>query len=238
MSRHPFYIAVCDDEEPDRRQIEKMTQKVCQEEKIPVQSVCYGNADTLLAAIQKGEHFDLLLLDVIMPKKSGMELARLLRSRGMDTSIVFISNDREMALLGYEVEAARYLGKPLMKEQLKEALTFCYEKLYGEQVLILHCDGGMRRIIPEEIYYIEIAGRKSRIRQANEALDVPLSITQMEQQLAGKGFVRCHKSFLVNCRYIKNFRTSQIELADGRSVPVSKHRVREARKTFFEYLNK
>lgn len=233
--KYPFYIAVCDDEDADREQIREMAEEVCRAEKIQAEIVCYGTAKELLEEIHNGKEYAMLLLDVLMPKQDGMELARMLRNQKIETEIVFISCNREMALQGYEVAAARYLAKPLEMEKLTEAVRFCYEKRRNGKEILLPVDGYMRKIAPKDIYYIEIIGRKSRIMQETQEWDTSLSMKELEEILLGQGFVRCHQSFLVNFSHVKNFRTSSMELTDGRNVPVSKHRVKEVRQAFFDY---
>lgn len=236
MMKYPFYIAVCDDETTDREQIRKMTEEVCRAEKIRAEIVCYGTAKDLLEEIQNGKEYAMLLLDVLMPAQDGMELARVLRDKKVETEIVFISCNREMALQGYEVAAARYLAKPLEMKKLTEAVRFCYGKLRNRKEILLPTDGHIRKIAPKDIYYIEIIGRKSRIMQETQEWDTSLSMKELEEILWGQGFIRCHQSFLVNFSHVKSFHTSSMELTDGRSVPVSKHRVKEVRQAFFDYM--
>lgn len=236
MRKRPFYIAICDDDDADRKQIEEMAGEVCRLDKIRAEIFCYETARALLEDLQNGREYDLLLLDVMMPIQDGMELARCLRNEEIEASIVFISSNREMALQGYEVEAARYLAKPLDPGRMREAIRFCYGKFRNNSEILLPADGSMRRIMPKDIYYIEIKGRKSRIRQEKEEWDTSLSLRELEGMLLGQGFVRCHQSFLVNCRHVKNFRTSTMELTDGQSIPVSKHRIKEVRQAFFDYM--
>ena len=102
---------------------------MCRAEKIRAEIVCYGTAKDLLEEIQNGKEYAMLLLDVLMPAQDGMELARVLRDKKVETEIVFISCNREMALQGYEVAAARYLAKPLEMKKLTEAVRFCFRKL-------------------------------------------------------------------------------------------------------------
>lgn len=63
-----------------------------------------------------------------------------------------------------------------------------------------------------------------------------MSVAKLDQILQEYGFIRCHQSFLVNCKYICRLRTSMIELTDGIKIPVSKHRVKEVRQAFFDYM--
>lgn len=236
MNNQVFNIAVCDDVQMNTEEIAKMTEDICKEEQICPQISCFQSAENLLDEIKEGSRYDLMLLDVMMPGLDGMELARILRTQKENTSIVFISSNREMAMQGYEVSAARYLAKPVDKDKLKEAILFCYGEYRKERELLLPVNGSVRKVAPKDIYYIEIVGRKSRIRMEMEEWDTSLSIAELEAMLSGQDFIRCHQSFLVNCRYIRSFRTSSMELTDGRNVPVSKHRIKEVRQAFFDYM--
>lgn len=236
MNNQVFNIAVCDDIQMNTEEIAKMTEEVCLEEQISPEISCFQSAEKLLDEIKEGNRYDLMLLDVMMPELDGMELARILRTQNERTSIVFISSNREMAMQGYEVSAARYLAKPLEKDKLKEAILFCYEQYRKERELLLPVNGSVRKVAPKDIYYIEIVGRKCKIRLEKEEWDTSLSIAELEAMLSGQDFIRCHQSFLVNCRYIRSFRTSSMELTDGRNVPVSKHRIKEVRQAFFDYM--
>ena len=236
MTGQSFYIAVCDDDPADRETIVAMTKTVCEQEKILSEIFCFASAEDFFKELENGKQYHLLLLDVVMPVLDGMELARQIRGGRKEIQIVFISSDREMALQGYEVAALRYLAKPLSLEKLREAITICYKKSQKKREIYIPGNGGIQRIAPKEIYYIETYGRKSRIWQAGEYWETGLSLSKLEEMLQGRGFIRCHQSFLVNCQYIRHFGTSLIELVDGRKIPVSKHRIKEVRKDFFDYM--
>lgn len=231
-----FYIAICDDEALDRKQIRELTDRVCRSEGIAADISCFEKADGLLQALQEGRRFDLLFLDVMMPEQNGMALARQLRQQENKTAIIFISNNREMALQGYEVSAQRYLAKPVDEHLFREGLLSCYKNFQSSASLLLPSDAGLRKVDPKEICFIEISGRKCRVIQEKETWLTGLSIGRLEELLAGRGFIRCHQSFLVNCAYIRIFHASAVELSDGKMIPVSKHRLKDARQAFFDYM--
>ena len=237
MKNQPFCIAVCDDEPTDRKQIVTMTKMVCELENIYTEISSYESGEDLLAALDGGKPYHLFLLDVVMPGRDGMELARQIRRVCGDTPIVFISGNREMAMNGYEVSAIRYLGKPLRKEKLREAIAACCKVSESAKGICIPGKGDVRVVSPQDIFYIELFGRKSLIRQEGEVWESGLPLSKLEEMLKGRGFIRCHQSFLVNCRYIRSFRSSSIELTDGRSVPVSKHRIKEVRQFFYDYMD-
>lgn len=165
-----------------------------------------------------------------------MALARQLRQQEIKTSLIFISNSREMALRGYEVNAQRYLVKPIDESLLREGILFCYKKYLNSCSILLPSDAGVRKVAPKDICYIEISGRKCKVVQEKGTWLTGLSIRRLEEILADRGFIRCHQSFLVNCAWIQVFHASTVELAGGEIIPVSKYRLKEVRRAFFDYM--
>ena len=146
QARAPLRIAVCDDEALDRAQIAQMSQEILRAEEIPAEIACFASAGALLHAIQTGGAFQILLLDVMMEGMDGMELAAALRAGQEEAAIVFISSNREMALRGYEVAAARYLAKPLDAEKLREALLHCCAAYLQPREIVLPTSEGQSKV--------------------------------------------------------------------------------------------
>lgn len=231
-----FYIAVCDDEEQDIEKLGKLSDEIMREEGIASAFSYYKDGKCLLEAIQKGENFDLLLLDVMMPQQNGMKLAKALRENSFHKPIVFISSNREMAMLGYEVSAVRYLAKPVDRERLREALLYCFRQRQEHKELLLPVTGGTQKILPKEILYIEVQGRGCQIKLEQASLYTNMRISELDPVLQNQGFIRSHQSFLVNLRFIRAIRSRELELINGENVPISKHRIQAVRQAFFSYL--
>lgn len=238
MKSQPYCIAVCDDEPLEQKMIKQKTQKVCETEGIPAEISCFESAGKLLRSMENGQNFDLLLLDVMMPVQDGIDLARFLRKEQVNKPIVFISSSLEFALQGYEVSAARYLEKPLKDECLREAVLYCYEKTRRKEEMLFPISGGVKKVNPKEICYIEISGRKSLVVQENEEWETSFHMKELEEMLSEHGFIRCHQSFLVNCRFVRTFQNTFMELTDKRKIPVSKHRLKEVRSQFLEFTDR
>lgn len=134
-------VAICDDEQGDRQRLETLVGRITGEEGIQLEMTCYDRAEALLADVGSGVQYHAMLLDVMMPGMTGMELAAALRAQQDDVTIVFISSNREMALCGYEVAAVRFLAKPVQEEKLREALRYCYQAGAGKSEITLPTAG-------------------------------------------------------------------------------------------------
>lgn len=229
-------IAVCDDEEWARQQIVELVNQIMLEEGLSCRVMSYGSGPELLTAIQSGEQFQILLLDVMMDGMDGMALAATLREQGNHAAIIFISYNREMAMGGYEVEALRYLGKPVDRERLQEALMYCYRKRIEKKEILLPTTGGESRILLSDLVYAETWERGVRLILNDGQMKTNIKISELAAMLPERQFVLCHRTILVNLAYIRSLRHCQLELISGTKLPVSKYRQSKVREQFIRYL--
>lgn len=235
--RQQLHIAVCDDETIDREQTIRMTREVLRSEDIPCRISAYGESGSLLAAVQSGAQFQILLLDVMMEGLNGMDLAASLRRLGTRTAIVFISSNRDMALRGYEVSALRYLAKPIDSERLREALLYCCEALFVQKAILLPAAGGQSRILPSDIIYAESRERGVRLVLKDGQSDAGVKISDLAAMLPERQFVLCHRTVLVNLAFVQSIRYCELELKTGKILPISKYRQTETRQKLMRYLD-
>ena len=77
-------------------------------------------------AVAKAGAFDLIILDVMLPKKTGFEVCRELWQKGIDSAILMLTAKTQVAdrVMGLKLGADDYLGKPFNPAELlaREAL--------------------------------------------------------------------------------------------------------------------
>lgn len=232
-----YRIAVCDDEKIDCQATAAMAGEVMEEAELACEITQYASGIEMLYAIKNGVRFQILLLDVMMDNLDGMELAAALRKLGDDTSIVFISSNREMALRGYEVEASRYLGKPIERPRLREALLFCVKKLQEKKEILLPTRRGQHSILYSQIVFGEAVDRVTRLTLSDGVEEVTLKFSQLAGQLPERQFVLCHRSYFVNLDYASYLRNRELELSTGAILPVSKYRLEELQRRMVSYFS-
>ena len=235
-ARPQLHIAVCDDEALERQRIADLVNQIMPEEGLSCRVTSYESGADLLSAIQHGGRFQILLLDVMMEGLDGMALAAALREKGDHTAIIFISSNLEMALRGYEVEAARYLAKPVDRERLREALMFCYRTRLAQKEILLPTASGQSRILPSDLIYAETWERGVRLILKDGREETGLKISELAAMLPERQFVFCHRTILVNLAFIQSIRYCELELKSGATLPISKYRQTEIRKQLMRYL--
>ena len=102
-------IAICDDEKQIRLYIARCVSKICPEAEISE----YPKADEI---ISKSFDADILFLDIRMPGMDGMKAARILRTLGRSTIIIFVTAAKEYVFQAFDVGAVQYILKPFEKK--------------------------------------------------------------------------------------------------------------------------
>ena len=156
---HKYRLAVCEDDEVVRDEICRVCDETLAENKISHEITPFADAEELERFLEnEGQVFDLLVLDIKLKNKTGMELARELRSREDRVSILFITGYVEYAVAGYEVQPVQFLLKPLNWEALKRAVLTDWKLNHRPKTVFLEKGRRKVRLDVNDILYVEPDG--------------------------------------------------------------------------------
>lgn len=232
-----YRVAVCEDEPRLREELTGLCRKILQRLEVESAVVPYASAEALKDGMVRGERFDLLCLDILLPGENGMELARELRRRDDRTSILFITSSEEFLLEGYSVRPIQYLLKPVREAALEEALQTDLRLRRQPQAVVLQT-GLTTSVVPlADILYVESRDHGTYVVSPQGETFFRISLEQMEQKLPRGQFCRCHRSFVVNLGRVRDVNSRGIVLDGGRWVPVSRTYLARFRQRFNDFLN-
>lgn len=216
-------IAVCDDEPAMLDYISGLIARWGEGRAEPLCVECFSSAQALWFDWAENPRFDVLLLDIQMQGLDGVTLARRIRETDEKCVILFITGTQEFAAVGYDVAALHYLIKPVDEAKLFACLDKASAQLrrVPKQVL-LPVAGVQTRLCADEIFYVEAFAHTVCIHTGEGAVEAQASIGELEKELAGEPFVRCHRSYLVNLRHIRRIDKSELTLDSGARLPVSR----------------
>lgn len=230
-------VLVVDDEGVARRRLMRMLGKIEDVEIV-------GEADSGAQALERIRELrpDVALLDIRMPGMSGLELAA--RLPDPVPHIIFTTAHREHALEAFERSAVDYLLKPLQQERLADALDRVRKRerpADGQQIrelleqwargtqpprLTARQGDSLHLIDPRQLSRFHSQGGYTAFRHSGRELLIDDTINALEQRLAAWGFVRVHRSELVNIDRIRAIRKdgdqTLVELTDGQQAVVSR----------------
>jgi two-component system response regulator AlgR len=167
-----------------------------------------GDAQQALEML-RGDDCDLVLLDIRMPGRDGLQLASALRTLPNPPAVVFVTAHGQHALRAFDLDAIDYLTKPVQRSRLQAALHRVVQRraaistrsgdLDETPVLVVNDRTRVLRIPVPEVLYLKAELKYVTLRTASRShvLDEPLS--DLEQRLAslGSGFIRIHRNALV-----------------------------------------
>lgn len=218
-----YRIAICEDEPSEAVTLENMVYEVLAEVDSGVSCTVYSDTAALRQALEGGkEEIHLILMDILMPGKNGMEFAEEMRAAGIKNGIVFITYSMDYILQGYDVQAIKYILKPIDKEELKKAIFYDYYNHFLSKNFYVRQGGTMRTFQLKDLMYVENKPKKSAIYLKDDMILVREKLLNLEKELRPHGIYRCHQSFLVNINNVTGLVRYEARLIDGRTVPVSK----------------
>ena len=233
-----LHIAVCDDERPVRESIVKALARYDKENSIDMEITEFASADSLLTSYP--QNVDLILLDIYMPGMDGMDAAKAIREFDPDVCIIFITTMYQRAIEGYKVRAFGFIRKPVSYEEfsheLGDAIRNIERAREKEHYITVKSSGRSYRIPVSRISFCEVRGHYVSLCVDGEVKEYRCPIRELEEQLGGYGFFRCHASYLVAADAIQEIRQADILLKDGNIVPISQRRRKAFLNSLSEYL--
>lgn len=225
-------IAVCDDEELFLKNIYRYLWKQ------PDCSVkCFLSPTALLEKYQAGERYDVIFLDILMEPLNGIDLAKEIRRLDCKVVIVFLTVALEYAPAGYEVDAFRYLLKPVAEETVFLVLREVKKKLETScGAILLKTPECEMLVYTEELSYLEADNKESVLYYMDDMIKVRKSLSELEEELAAEHFFRVHRKYLVNLAHVREFDEKKLTLDCGRTLPLSRRRSAAFRSSLNRYI--
>lgn len=235
-----YRVLICDDDtvplEKMRKQVEAVFSKLTIRVKIHTYSDPQCISDQILSSC------DLVFLDIDLANSqcNGLDVARRLRKLRNDTIIIFVTNFIEYAPEGYEVQAFRYILKKEFEYELEPYIRQALDQLQThKETFKIQVNGEIIDILLEDILYFEVQQHNVTVFVLRDYLKSGLktynfyaSLSDLEHKLEKYGFLRIHKSYLVNMLHLKKFQCREALLDNGMKLRVGEKSYAEKKKQF------
>lgn len=239
-------IALCDDEKPIRDYIEKCVREVAPDALVSQ----YSDASDMVSASFDA---DILFLDIQMPGMDGMKAARILRTMGNKTILVFVTAVEEYVFQAFDVGAVQYIVKPFdrnkLVETIKRAIDLAGERMSIEEALsetkdsadnesfLIKSGGVNRKIILADISYAEVLEHRIILHMNDrEQIEYYGKMSDLEK-VAGDDFFRVHRAYLINLSCVKSYDAKTVTV-QGEEIPVARGKYQELVKSYLSYYTR
>jgi len=182
-------------------------------------------AEDAVAALERlqEEPFDVLLLDIEMPETSGIEMLDNLVKRSLPVpAVIFVTAYSQHAVAAFEKHAVDYILKPFSEERIHEALNTAVRRSEEERAaklvsaipdlgkasriskkIAIKAKGKIIFIDPNEVTAAKAEGNYVLLQQQAGSHLVRESISTLAEKLNPYGFIRIHRSALINVAYVE-----------------------------------
>ncbi len=182
--------------------------------------------------------YDIVFLDIEMPDLDGLKVATELRKIDKIVLIMFITKMSQFALMGYDVEAADYLVKPVDKYFFIVKLKKIIEKIppNRNKKITIKTNGCLYSYSQREIKYVSVErhGVLYHLKNA-QLLETESSLKEVEKKLSG-AFIRCSSGFLVNLEYVNGI-ADNCAIIGKEKLPISRSKKSVFIKKYIGFLN-
>jgi DNA-binding LytR/AlgR family response regulator len=185
----------------------------------------HGQCESAVKAssVLQQHRIDLLLLDIQMPKLSGIDFLKTLAHPPM---VILTTAYSEFALQGFELDCIDYLVKPIPYDRFLKAVQKArdfHQLKYPAQVqaaadyFFVKCDHKFEKVRHAEVLFVEALQNYVILHTSHRKLITYLTLTGVENQLPSEAFMKVHKSFLVAL--------DKIESVEGNEICIGPHRI-------------
>lgn len=222
-------IGVCDDEKNIRELISNKIKKEYPNSEI----VFFKSGEELLL---ESKDIDILLLDIQMPGRNGIEIARELRKKNKKTILIFVTAMEDYVFEAFDVNAFNYIVKPFNDNRFMDVLNKAINEYNSsgeteqETRYVMVSNKGMHtKVKLDEIIYAEVFNRKVVIHKTDEEIEYYGKMSELEA-LVGESFFRSHRAYLINFKYVEKY--------DAKTIYMEKGKVLMAKKNYPEFVKK
>lgn len=233
------HIAICDDSIDELSNMTHLIDEYRVTRHLNCNYAVFQNGFDLVFALEKGKRFDLYCLDIIMPAYMGIDLSREIRTFDKNVPILFFTSSTEFALESYSVNALNYVLKPLSKEKFFSSMDMVLERINNEHdnAIIVKSNDGIQRILLSSLVYAEVLGRNVFYHLiSGKVVECAMSFASVTETLLARAcFIKPHRSYIVNMRYIDTIGNNQITLQILSTIPIAQGKTREIKERYLAF---
>lgn len=228
-------IAICDDEV----NFQKILQKKLEEYygMLEVEIEVFSSGMDFVDRFKKYPlEFQMIFMDIEMPGLDGIETSKRIREINRSIPIIFLTSHTELAMEGYEVDAFRFLDKPLRLERLVKTLHD-FDNLRLQDSKIELQDGERTMLVNwMEIQYVQSENVYVNVYMEDTRYLIRKKLHDIEEQMPKQIFYKPHRSYLINLGFVKFFDGKKIVMKNGNEIPLSRGKRNDFKKMMMNYL--
>ena len=234
-------IALCDDDKAAIPVISGAARSAFESKGFTVEMDTFNSGTDLLSALD-AKPYDLILLDIDMPDLDGIEVGKRVKAFDHAIPVVFVSECEGRVFESFSVQPLGFVRKSNFLNDIA-AVVDMFQKYCQMTQSADHVEFDTRTSLISlriaQIRYIEGSRNYQMIflMDQNEPIEVKMTMEKLEEKMKPLGFIRIHKGYLVNYRFIRRIDTNLVILKDDTELPIGRSKAQEVRAQYLALLN-
>ncbi len=235
-------MALCDDDIHALPIIAGAADSAFRAKGIQPEIVRFTSGKDLLEAMEK-VRFQIVLLDIEMPGLDGISVGRQIRDRSDNTPIIFVSECESRVFESFLIQPLGFVRKSNFLNDIAAVadlyIKTCLQETNSEY-LEFTTRNGILTLKSKQIRYIEGSRNYQMLyTTANpDPIEVKMTMEKLESLTESQGFMRVHKGYLVNYRYIQRIQSNSLTLQDGTAIPIGRSKMGEVKLKYLSLIGK
>lgn len=227
-------IAICDDEKIYIDNIKRHLDYFSKDTNIPFDISVFSSGYYML----KSEiRFDIAILDVEMDGIDGLKLGEQLRKINPHIALMYVTAHKKYLDDALNLSAVRFFEKPLDSQRFYRGLNDAIKRIDNSTINFYLKDGKtIERITAQDIIFIEIEKRKSRVVTCNKEYHSANHINFWKDNLTSSIFTSPHKSYIINLNYVTAYERNYVILNDKYQISISRNKQADFYKLFMRFM--
>lgn len=231
-------ICLCDDNPTHLQHIASIIDKEFANRNLSYTINEYNSLDQLNELLDKNNfHFDLVLLDIDFNGETSIPLAKRINKVSSGSYIIYISNYLNYVKDVFDTDFIYYIVKDELEERFSKALDKTLSYLKEQPNLLIQKKNKVYLLNQNEIIYLERDLRVTHIICENQTVTITDRLEDLITKLDSHHFIRCHRSYIINIKYLQEYSYNTLLMKNDYTIPVSR-KYQNNIKTFLLDINK
>lgn len=239
------YIACVDDSKFQLDILKEQLEAFFDANNIQTHVDTFLSANDLLDECGEGSKYSIYILDLIMPKMNGMELAHIIREKDEKAIIIFLTASKEYLLESYDVSTFYYLLKPVDNKKLQFVMQKAVNIVDKENLNLIEVKtkNGLTKISLSDIVYVDMINRSLNYHLSNNTtlvtpmLRIPFNAA-IEEMVRYDCFKTSGNTTLVNLNHVKMVDVDTVVLDNGECIYPSRNYYKDFYASWKEFFHK
>jgi len=197
-------IAICDDEVNFQKVLREKLEEYYGILEVEVE-VFFSGMDFMDRFMNHPLEYQMIFMDIEMPGMDGIDTSKQIRKINQSIPIIFLTSHTEMAMEGYEVDAFRFLDKPLRMERLVKTLRDFDSLRLLDSKIELQVGEITLLVNWMEIQYVQSENVYINVYIKNTRYLIRKKLSDIEEEMPKQMFYKPHRSYLINLGFVKSF---------------------------------